>query len=186
MVPPTVGTAAIGKHDAVTPPEGNPALDRNAVTGTLAPQTPLMARHGTESLAAPLSPAAYPAMLEPTPPPVAFPTPVSPIPIPAVHAAGAPPFAAITLPTGKRPSPVLRKSAMVAMVASIAVSAFLASVAIVVVARHQTELKREPVEPVASAATLAPTPAVAAGQAQLQASGTTEPQGLLAGTDAGL
>jgi hypothetical protein len=69
------------------------------------------------------------------------------------------------------------------MVTSIAVSAFLASIAIVVVARHQTELKREP-EPAASAATLAASSPVAAGQAQLQGSGT--PDGLPSGVDGGL
>jgi serine/threonine-protein kinase len=181
MAPPTVGMVA-GKHDAITPQEGNPALDRNALTGTLAPQTPHMPRHGTESFAAPLPPAAYPAMLEPTPPPVAFPTPVSPILV--VHA-GVQLSPVATQPAGRIPSPVLPKSAIVAMVTSIAVSAFLASVAIVVVARHQTELKREPsTEPVASAATLAVLPPVAAGRTQLQASGTTE--GLPPGVDGGL
>jgi eukaryotic-like serine/threonine-protein kinase len=180
MAPPTVGMA-VGKHDAITPQEGNPALDRNALTGTLAPETPLMARHGTESFAAPLPPAVYPAMLEPTPPPVAFPTPVSPILV--VHAGTVQLSPVAPQPAGRSPSPVLRKSAIVAMVTSIAVSAFLASIAIVVVARHQTELKREP-EPAASAATLAASSPVAAGQTQLQASGS--PDGFPAGVDGGL
>jgi serine/threonine-protein kinase len=181
MVPPTVGAVA-SKHEAVTPQEGNPALDRNALTGTLAPATPPMARNGTESFAAPLPPAAYPAMLEPTPPPVAFPTPVSPILV--VHAGSVQLSPVATQPAGKVPSPVLRKSAIVAMVTSIAVSAFLASIAIVVVARHQTELKREPSEPAVSAATLAVSSPVAAGQAQLQ--GTRTPDGLPSSADGGL
>jgi hypothetical protein len=177
MPPPTVGMAA-GKHDALTPPEGNPALavDRNAPTGTLAPATALVARHGTESLAPLPSPAVYPAMLEPTPPPVAFPTPVSPLPA-LVVGVGAHPSGVATQPGGKAPSPGLGKSAMVAMVTSIAVSTFLASLAIIVVARHQMALKRDPsAEPVATAAVLAAPPPVAAGQAQLQASGATELQ----------
>jgi serine/threonine-protein kinase len=184
MPPPTVGMVA-GKHEAVTPPEGNPALvvDRSAPTGTFAPETPRVARHGTESLASPLSPAAYPAMLEPTPPPVAFPTPVTPLPV--ALGVGVQFSSVATQPAGNTSPPVLGKSAMIAMVTSIAVSAFLASLAIIVVARHVSGLKRDPsVDPVASAAAMAPPP-VAAGQPQLQASGTAEGQSLPSSTDGG-
>jgi serine/threonine-protein kinase len=174
MEPPTVGMVA-AKHDAVTPPEGNPALvvDRSSPTGTLSPATPVVARQGTESFAPLPSPSAYPAMLEPTPPPVAYPTPVSPM-APLIGL-GAQPSGVTTQPARKTPSPGLGKSAMVAMVTSIAVSAFLASLAIIVVARHQMGLKRDlSTEPAATTAVLAPPPPVAAGQAQMQASGTTE------------
>jgi serine/threonine-protein kinase len=186
MAAPTV-RAVSGKHEAITPQEGNPALvvDRSAPTGSIAPETPVVARHATESLASPLSPAAYPAMLEPTPPPVAFPTPVSPFP--AALVAGVHPSGVATQPDGKAPSPVLGKPAMIAVVTSIAVSAFLASFAIVVVARHQGGLKADPsAEPPAPAAMQAPPPPVAAGQGQLQASGTTEGPSLPPGADAGL
>ncbi len=142
MSPPTLGMFA-GLPEAV-PMEAVEAApvpsNREAPTGSPVARTSRLAAQGTESFLGGTLPAtAYAGMLEPTPPPIALPT---------------------------APSPALRRSALVIMVAAITVSAFLAAAAIFVVARYPIASRAQAsVEPPGSAATLAPAVGVAAPQA---------------------
>jgi serine/threonine-protein kinase len=169
MSPPTVGLvaappAAPGAED----PRGGGAsvVDRAAPTGSLVPPTPRLPREGTDAFA-PTFPASQVALAEPTPPPVTLPTPDTPLPALGerfVLHSDAPQVRSVAAPAAP-----LKRSAVVVMVSAIAVSLFLASAAIFVVASHQSAGKEGPAaaEPVGSVVSRAPL--AAAGVPAMQA-----------------
>jgi hypothetical protein len=125
------------------------AIDRAAPTGSVAPEAPslLHARSNTEplSLSTPVTPfpapsasaPSFPAMLEPTPPPVSLPLAASPFQWPVERGASRSDDAHVrTVPD---PAPVTSRPALRAMVAAIAVTACLAFAGIFGLAHRQPQ-----------------------------------------------
>jgi serine/threonine protein kinase len=154
MTPPTTPAVAAGQGTGSARSSVQVVVDRAAPTGSLSPDTPRLARQGTQSFAPTFPAISYPALAEPTPPPVALPTPVGPLSAVRERTASQSDGPHVrNLPSA---SPVLRRSAIPIMVTAIGVSALLASSAIFVVARHQLASRAAAsIEPAASAASLA-------------------------------